>query len=339
MKPRLHAVTFGNEDKPSVRHRFVAALDWLAPHFDITSTPRYEDPANRPALAALKPGDILLMQKRIPSLTWTWWRLRGVKAGVVYDFDDAVWTSPLGDSVVRRWRIEARVRAVIRRADLVTTANGYLADWARGVGAAPLVVPMTVAVPDAPAAGEPGAPLRFGWGGHPQSHYLLQTIARPLAAFFAGRTDRRFVVMSGKRPALDFDFDWWPYDAAAERRFFSDVDVGLAPATDSPFDRGKSPIKILQHFAQGRPVISNGTGATRELVSEATGWRVARDGDADAAWLAALEQAAAHPALRRDKGAAGRALVERDHAPAPVFGRLVEALRDLSARSAAAARR
>lgn len=333
MKPRLHVITFGTAEKPSVRHRFVAARAWIEPYFDVTWTPHYDDPRNAAALAELGPGDVLMVQKRIPSLVWTLWRLRGLKAGVAYDFDDAVWTSPQGDSPVRRWRTRSRLRAILRRADVVMAANGYLADWARCVGADPLVIPMTIEVPGDRPPPRADGPVLFGWGGHPQSHYLLQSIAAPLGAFFAGRHDRRFVVMSGKRPDLNFDFDWWPFDAAAEERFFSEIDVGLAPATDSPFVRGKSPIKILQHFAHGRPVISNGTGATLELVSEATGWRVA--GEGGAGWAAALEAAAADPVTRLTKGAAGRALVEARHAPASVFGRMVDALRALSARSAA----
>ena len=326
MAPKLHVVTYGKDDKPSVRHRFISGLDYFRRHFDVTWSPTFSDPR----IASLGPGDVLLVQKRIPSLWWTWWTSRRSKAKLAYDFDDAMWTSALGDSFARRWRTNLRVRSIIRRADLVTAANGYLADWATHAGSTPMIVPMGIHQPENIGVPPETGPVLFGWGGHPQSQYLLQSVLPALSRFFRDRTDCRFVVLSGKKPDLDFDFDWWPFDADNEAKFFSTIDVGIVPSTRSDFDRGKSPIKILQHFAGGRPVITDGVGATRELVDSSTGWLIDGRGNLSEAWVAALIAAADDPEGRRARGGAGKKRVEDRHSHDRVFAVFTSALVALS---------
>jgi hypothetical protein len=326
MMPKLHVVTYGKDDKPSVRHRFISGLEYFRRHFEVTWAPTFSDVR----ISSLGRGDVLLVQKRIPNLWWTWRTSHRTKAKVAYDFDDAMWTSALGDSFARRWRTQMRVRSIIRRADLVTAANAYLADWARNAGSDPMIVPMGIQLPPEPPAPEVSDQILFGWGGHPQSQYLLNAISPALARFFARRSDCRFIVMSGKKPDLPFDFDWWPFDAENERRFFSSIDVGLVPSTRSNFDKGKSPIKILQHFAHARPVITDGIGATRELVDPSTGWLVEDISDIAASWEKALEAAATSAEERAARGRAGRNRAEERHSRDRVFTALTAALVELS---------
>ncbi|WJR66043.1 glycosyltransferase [Neorhizobium sp. CSC1952] len=326
MKPKLHAVTYGKDDKPSVRHRFIAGLDYFRNYFEVTWSPSFSDER----IDLLCRGDVLLVQKRIPKLSWTWWRSRRSEAKIAYDFDDAMWTSALGDSFARRWRTNLRLRSIIYRADLVTVANAYLADWARNTGADPLIVPMGIELPPIAEPGKASGPILFGWGGHPQSQYLLQSISPALQRFFSNRRDCRFVVMSGKQPNLPFEFDWWPFDAENENRFFSSIDVGLVPSTRSDFDRGKSPIKILQHFANARPVVTDGVGATRELVDPSTGWLADGTGDLSARWEKALVAAAMDTDGRLSRGRAGRRRIEERHSKDHVFKTLTAALVSLS---------
>lgn len=323
--PHLHAVTFGDEKTPSTRHRFLNGIDRLSRNFSVSWGREF----SHPRIPTLDSGDILFIQKRIPRLGWTWLASHRLKAAIVYDYDDALWTSPGPPHfVTTRLRTVARLKAVMRRADLVVAANGYLAAWAERIGVRPMRLPMSVELP--PDAHEPAPsaprPLLFGWGGHPQSHYQLRDVEGDLAAFFQGNREARFVVLSGKRPDLGFDFDWWPYDKATEARFFARIDVGVVPSTNSEFDRGKSPIKILQHFSNGRPVITNGGGATMELVGEATGWRVGDGLD----WRQALTEACRSRDTRLRKGAAARHLIEAEHSNAVAFERLAAELVKLS---------
>lgn len=326
MKPKLHVVTYGKDDKPSVRHRVIGGLDYFRHYFEVTWSPSFSDER----IYSLGKGDVLLVQKRIPKLLWTWWTSRRLGAKVVYDFDDAMWTSALGDSFARRWRTSLRVRSIVHRADLVTAANAYLADWARSNGSDPLIIPMSVELSSIAEPAKTSGPILFGWGGHPQSQYLLQSISPALQRFFSSRNDCRFVVMSGKQPDLPFEFDWWPFDAENEDRFFSSIDVGLVPSTRSDFDRGKSPIKILQHFANARPVITDGVGATRELVDPSTGWLVDGNGDLSAGWEKALVAAAMDAEGRLSRGKAGRRRIEERHSKDNVFKTLTAALVSLS---------
>jgi Glycosyl transferases group 1 len=324
--PKLHVVTYGKDDKPSVRHRFLSGLDDFTQHFETTWSPSFDDPR----IKDLQTGDVLMVQKRVPDLLWTLRTSRRNGAKLLYDFDDAMWTAPLGDSFARRWRKYLRLRAIIRRADKVTAANDYLANWARSMGADPTVLPMGVNLPPTACESEASSTTLFGWGGHPQSQYLLSPLAPVLKTFFENRPHCRFVVMSGKKPDLGFDFDWWGFDPVQEERFFSSIDVGIVPSRRNEFDLGKSPIKILQHFSYGRPVITNGLGATRELVSGSNGWLVDDDDLTGRGWETALTQAAADVEGRKARGAAGRMLVETRHDRRAIFERMTQMLVSLS---------
>lgn len=70
-----------------------------------------------------------------------------------------------------------------------------------------------------------------------------------------------------------------------------------------------APMSVLESFAMGKPVIGANIGGIPELVSEATGWTF-ESGNADE--LAELLRAVSlcHPEQIRDKGRAGRLLVE-----------------------------
>jgi len=78
---------------------------------------------------------------------------------------------------------------------------------------------------------------------------------------------------------------------------------------------------ILEYMAAGLPVVATDCGGNRELVEEGVTGRVVRCGD-PAAVAAAIEGLLRDPAAARAMGAAGRARVERDFAPAVLAQRL-----------------
>lgn len=305
----LQAFLFGRIEQPSTRFRFAQFEPWIRQHFEVHA--RNARPGLQDVLGA-SPHEHWLVQKRLPPwsvLQALRWRRPG---RLVYDFDDAIWTSPRGDwSPSTRWRTLARLHAVFRRADVVLAANAYLAAYARQQGARVEVLPMSLPVAPTPLERHARGPLCIGWGGHPQSHYLLGTLIEPLKAVLRDNAGRlRFVLMSGStRPDLPFDFEYRPWSPENETAFFDEVDVGLVPVNDTAFDRGKSPIKILQHFSRAASVITNGQGATLELATAETAWRV----DGPHAWAQVLRQALADRQQVIALGRAGHALALARH--------------------------
>lgn len=307
MLPRFHAVTFGSDSLPSVRHRFLAFRDALAPHMQVS----WGTTLGAPDVWLLRKGDVLFIQKRLPPAVWSLLLSHKIPAVIVYDFDDAIWTWPRKRwSLPTRMRVDFRFNSMMRRATKVFAANGYLLKHALNAHGDAVRVPMGVRLPQYVDVGdERSEDIVFGWNGHPQSHYLIEGIEKDIAPFFSGNKSARLVVLSGARPKLGFDFEWVPWSADREEEFFRVVDVGLAPSTNSMFDLGKSPIKILQHFAHARTVVSNGKGATLELLSTDAGYRV----DEHQSWFEVLSEALVRPKDRVERGMKGRALVEQEY--------------------------
>jgi len=95
------------------------------------------------------------------------------------------------------------------------------------------------------------------------------------------------------------------------------------------------PLSLLEAMAQAVPVIASDTPGAAEILSadSSAGILVPR-GD-DAALAAAIERCAGDPQLARGLGAAGRALVHREHDASRLFARLVALYRECLAADAA----
>jgi glycosyltransferase involved in cell wall biosynthesis len=266
---------------------------------------------DRRILPLVEQADVVLNQKCLLS-PWLGSAIRSRAKRLIFDFDDAVWTRPGRDfSWLVRWRTAARLRWWLRAADVVTTANGYLAEWAKPHARRLEKVPMTLDLgewcPDAaPRATER---VTVGWAGSPAYIPLLERLEPALAAACAQEPRLHVVVYSGRRPAWRILFEYVPYAPGTEAAFVRRLDIGLLPMDDDPFGRGKSPIKALQYLACGVPVVGRLVGAAHELVDASVGIPVTNEAE----WTAAVLGLARDAGARRRLGAAGIARMQAQH--------------------------
>jgi glycosyltransferase involved in cell wall biosynthesis len=236
-------------------------------------------------------------------------RLLAANPRVVFDFDDAVYLGP---------EREDHIGWICEHAAWVTPGNDHLADFARRhtdrVTVIPSVVeharyephPLCEAAPiDGRSGLVPGRPLRVGWLGSDLS--IRQTLF-PYWQML-GRLQRElgfeFVVCSWPRPEppdgpLAWRFVAWT--PATEERIGRDIDVGIMPLLDEPFQRGKCGMKLLQYLAAGVPVVASPVGVNRQLVERGGCGFLASDETAWGDGLARLLD----PDTRRRLGMAGR---------------------------------
>jgi len=62
-----------------------------------------------------------------------------------------------------------------------------------------------------------------------------------------------------------------PWSADGEASFLKQIDVGLMPLYDEPFERGKCGYKLIQYFASSKPVIASPVGVNVDLVNDENG--------------------------------------------------------------------
>jgi glycosyltransferase involved in cell wall biosynthesis len=229
----------------------------------------------------------------------------------IFDFDDAIYTRPgTPRSFFTSLRVQKRMHLWLREADAVTTANHYLAEYAKQYSSSVFVVPMAIDLESwSPAVEEPGETVTIGWTGSPGNIPNLERLDPILSRLLKKHAFLKLAVFSGARPRLTCPFDYHPYRPGAEAPFVQRLDIGLLPLTVEEYSKGKSPIKAIQYLACGIPVVGNVSGATTEILNESNSIAVSSDEE----WMQALESLIGNLVQRKAMGEAGRKFVMEHH--------------------------
>lgn len=248
----------------------------------------------------------------------------------VVDYDDAIFhryeeraPAPLGAMLSRK------VDALMRRATLVTAGSRYLAEHARQAGARrvellPSVVPVSRY---RPASRPAGAPFTIGWIGSPITAPFLEAVRGPLEAAVRDLGARILLVGAGDAALPGLAAERRPWREDTEATDLAEIDVGIMPLPDTPFERGKCGYKLVQYMAAGKPVVASPVGANNDLVSSgADGFLAA----GDEAWNRAFTRFAANPAEAAAMGLRGREKVESRYCVEVLGPRLAALLREVA---------
>jgi glycosyltransferase involved in cell wall biosynthesis len=258
--------------------------------------------------------------------------LRWRRARIVYDFDDAVFTTDVTErSLVNRivrWRNSRGLPPMLRASAHAVVENDYTRAYAQRF--CPRVSVITGPVdtgrfrpPEAPKP--PGSPVVLGWIGSPTTEKYLETIRRPLEEVGRQCAGVRLVLIGASSfevAGLPTERRRWSLDREVEdlRAF----DIGLMPLPDDEWTRGKGGYKLLQYMAVGIPAVTSPVGVNRAIVQEGV------DGfhaDGEEAWTDRLCCLIRDADLRRKMGAAGRKKMEREYALSVSAGRFIEILK------------
>ncbi len=296
VKKRIIFITFGRATVPSVHFRLMIHREILQSNFMVSFSESFsclwKNLLNQP--------DVLFIQKK--QLPFSYYLLITIlfKSKVIYDFDDAIYMAPKKDwGFITRLKIGFRFILVCKLADLVLCPNSYLANEALKHNRNVRILPMCV--PSVPDHGVHEEAICLGWAGHPQSLHLLKTIEADIQKFQELTNHKNFILLCGEDPRMSFSYMWLPYSIDNQRLFFSKVNVGLAPSRNTPFDQGKSPIKIIQHFSHAQTVITNMTGGAEDIINDQNAFIVA-DAVSDA-WIEQLMAVINNSLLVKEKSA------------------------------------
>lgn len=233
--------------------------------------------------------------------------LRTLSRPIVYDIDDAIFHmyDQHRSGPVRRL-MGGKLRPLMRHAAVCLCGNAYLADYVERAGGRARVVPTVVDTQvfrPARAAPADDRLLTFGWIGSPSTWAYVAPLLPTLLPVMA-RLGARFLVVGAGPAAQGIDgIDALEWSEAREVADIQTMDVGLMPVPDEAWAQGKCGYKLIQYMACGVPGIASPVGVNRTIIDHGRDGLLAR---APADWIAALEQLAEAPALRRAMGAAGR---------------------------------
>ncbi|MFZ7124652.1 MAG: glycosyltransferase family 4 protein [Desulfobacterales bacterium] len=306
--------------KGSTKYRIAQFLDYLSDRglrFEFIRRDKVHK-----KIAFVKKYDLVFNQKCLiaPRISRKIFRLY---PKVVFDFDDAIYTRPGNPfSLITRIKVRRRLHYWLRYSKLVMAPNEVLSNYARRYSSVVQTVPMALDLGVwTPARQKRSDIFTIGWAGAPVNIPLIERIDSVLEEITSKFSNVRVAIFSGRRPNLRIPFDYHPFQPGEEPKFIQSLDVGLLPLSNEEYTRGKSPIKSLQYFACGIPVVGNFYGASKEILTPDNSFNV----NSHKEWVEALNCLISNPDLSEKMGMSGRTIVETRHD----FNRIAPKILDL----------
>ena len=293
---------------------------------------------NRLASLRRKPApDLIWLEKEL--LPWVPWLVektllpRGIPIAV--DYDDAVFHRYDRHRLsLLRHVLGKKIDRVMERSALVTAGNGYLAERAAAAGArhikhVPTVVNLDLY--EITSERRTSALPKIGWIGSPSTWDEYMVPLMPMYANIASHHNARILAVGGRDAMGQFggvlDTVAWTEETEVSR--IQEMDIGVMPLTDTPWERGKCGYKLIQYMACGVPVVASPIGVNAEIVEHGVnGFLVTTEAE----WTEALEVLLLDRELRWTMGMNGRRKVEKEYSLQNWGPRVARMMNDLAER-------
>ncbi|MNX88529.1 D-inositol-3-phosphate glycosyltransferase [compost metagenome] len=254
--------------------------------------------------------DFLWIEKELfPSLpAWFEESLKAFGIRYVVDYDDAVFHNyDLSANAMKRLLAD-KIDRVMQNSSVVIAGNDYLAERASAAGARrveiiPTVIDLERYVPVRPRSPEV---VTVGWMGSPSTVKYLNLVA-PALESVAAEVPLRLRVLGASFKATGLEVECRPWTEASETEEIQDLDIGIMPLLDSPWERGKCGYKLIQYMACALPVIASPVGVNQTIVTHSQNGYLASSFEE---WIQAIRSLCLNEGLRHTMGINGRAVVE-----------------------------
>jgi glycosyltransferase involved in cell wall biosynthesis len=242
---------------------------------------------------------------------------------------------------------------VMKAANVVFAGSRYLAQRAKRAGALQVIILPTVidpkkytlsrypittsavhssdnSVQDGRQASE--SLPSIGWIGSPSTLKYLRLVTGALSSLYHKRPFRFVLINGGSvqyRQYLDLPeeaithYVWSEQDEVSQ---IHQIDIGIMPLPDDPWERGKCAYKLIQYMACGLPVVASPVGMNTEVVSPGDNGYLASN---EQEWVEYLGRLLADEEARESMGRKGRGLVEKQFTLERSFERMQDVVRQL----------
>lgn len=264
-------------------------------------------------LACAKKVDLIFIQKRL-FRTRLVDQLKAIGKPILFDWDDAIYTSPRQDwSFLTKCKIQRRLHAILSSADNIICGSRHLLDYTRQKPYQHAdYLPTAVDTETYPIKGDVSPDtVTIGWIGSAVNLPYLETLCPVLTKLASQYPNLRLLIISNGHfscPGLEAINRAW--DESREKADLLEMDIGLMPLPDDEWSRGKCALKAIQYMASGLPVVLSPVGANKEVINHNEHGYFA---NTEAEWHQFLELLIKNPDLRHTQGLAGRKRVEEKY--------------------------
>lgn len=311
LKLKIIYLTQSGPDLPSVRFRVLPFVKQAQKNGHEACWKRIPKAAHKRLLffLNLEKGSIIIIQKKLLSNFFI--NLLKKKASLlVFDFDDALWTShPSVPASPERDKEEEKnsrlLMQVCANVDLVIAGNNYLADKIKSVAKDIIIIPtpLDTDVYTPARKKEQKAPV-VGWMGTSCNLFFLPKVFRKIKEHFS---QTHLYVVSDK-PLPDeiaplAEFEKWSGDKEISQ--LRKMDIGLMPLTDDDYTRGKCGFKLLQYMSCGVVPLASDVGFNRDIITHGKNGFLIKDDE----WHEYVERLSTNENLRNDLAVTARKTV------------------------------
>lgn len=328
---KIKAIGFGGFVTASTRYRMLQFLDGLdkkglSIDFRCSNEFKCWSDVSQFLFDEPHPADIVWIQKKLFPANWIWRIAR--RCQIVFDFDDAIWTSERSDrSKFTKWRAKFKLDFVLKRSALVMAGNHYLAQYASRHAKNVVVIPTVVDADIYPIKKHVDrSPLVLGWIGHSGNFKYLQNLAGVFQKL-RELIDFKLLVIADKDFQLPFvEVVNRRWSAETEIADILEIDIGLMPLEDSDWTRGKCAFKAIQYMAAGIPAVASNVGANADLITSGkNGYLVRTDED----WIYTICELYCCSNLRTKLGYEARGVVVDSYSLKHNVNLICDAMRNL----------
>jgi glycosyltransferase involved in cell wall biosynthesis len=264
------------------------------------------------------------------------WYLAQRNIPYILDFDDAIHHQyeQHANPLVRK-TVGGKIASIVSRASAVTAGNDYIAEFASRAGCQRVLTLPTVIDPERYKPGlkrcaANDGTVTIGWMGSRSTAPYLQSLF-PVIERLAAAHDVRLLIVGapeGDRSGHGFPVEYRSWNEDREISDLNDMDIGIMPLPDTPWERGKCGYKLIQYMGVAKPVVASPVGVNRKIVEPGVNGFLAGTEDE---WVEALGSLIENPALRADLGCSGRKKVEREYSLAVTAPKLIDLLQEVAA--------
>lgn len=233
----------------------------------------------------------------------------------VLDYDDAVFHGLEQKGLTAKLKqllLRGKFDRIMQNSACVVAGNPYIGDFARKAGSPRVeIVPTVVDLRKyEPASQANTQEVRVGWIGTPVTARYLE-IVRDIAASREDDDHVKFVFIGSGDVSWGLsNVEILPWAASTEADDLRLLSIGIMPLVDSPFERGKCGLKLLQYMAAGLPVIASPVGVNSDIVEHGVNGFLAETPDD---WDRAIQLLSGNAQMRAGFGQAGRLKVEQHY--------------------------
>lgn len=279
--------------------------------------------------------DVVWLEKEIFPYLPAWAEkalaLCGVK--IVVDYDDAIFHNyDLSQNPLIQKFLNDKIARVMRYSSCVVAGNNYLAEYASDAGAKKVFVVPTVIDLDRYAVRKSGVgdKLVVGWMGSPSTQKYVLEIKDALISQCKAHGAKIILVGADTKLVNEFqgvDIEVLPWSEDNEVEMIQQMDIGIMPLKDGPWEKGKCGYKLIQYMACAVPVIASPVGVNIDIVNGSKSGLLADTLDG---WEQSLGHLLSSAETRESLGISGRLSVENHYSVQVQSSSLMRIMREIA---------